>query len=757
MKNYAELPFEAKEIDRKELTINNAIKFAHIIAKESLPYVHYIKCLRSTSEPLEEIVIFDLEVERPQDVKYDIRNKERIGVIFSNSKISIPETLALRSDFPQAPHLNLRKYEIPKNLCLFNEDASEVMRRWTPLMFIEQIRQWLKLTAKGTLHQEDQPLEPIMLYSAGTIILNDGIDGRITEEVIVPIDVCCISDIKDPHKVLTTQSKGSNAESKNIQFVATGYISEPTTHGIVRSLPRTIAELSKMVEECGLCLIEELRKTLKAWDADKKNVANIKGSHLIIIIVFQKTRIDGGLVEDKERWAFLCEGTLSEVGADLGVWESRGGEDGLLLKIDNEKKGENITVFPLKTVCSFSREIAANLSNIKFTENDEIALVGVGAMGSHFLLNTVRGGIGRWSIIDDDILLPHNLARHALDGHWIGHYKADSLSIIINRMFDMADEIPVAIPLVANVLSPGKNLQLLESTFHKASVIVDASASVGVARQITLDTCSEARRLSIFFTPSGKASVFLSEDKKRLCPLDILEMQYYRTVVTLDCLKDHLTADGQFIRYAQSCRDLTSLIPQDLVALHASIAAGAFKKVIQNTDAFGGIWTIDPNNSGVNFTPVQPMPVIKIDGGDWQVRTDEAFISKLLRSRAEKLPNETGGVIIGSYDMQRQIIYLVDTILSPPDSEEWPALYIRGCKGLLPEIERIEKLTAGNLVYVGEWHSHPDGVKTNPSTADMEAFIWLSNHMKADGLPPLMVIVGEHHSPSVYVGKMIDR
>ena len=99
--------------------------------------------------------------------------------------------------------------------------------------------------------------------------------------------------------------------------------------------------------------------------------------------------------------------------------------------------------------------------------------------------------------------------------------------------------------------------------------------------------------------------------------------------------------------------------------------------------------------------------------------------------------------MIGSYDLQRKFIYVVDTLPSPPDSEEWPTLYIRGSEGIKDEVQRIERLTNGMLTYIGEWHSHPEGCGTQPSDDDRTLFAWIKDHLMMDGLPPLMAIAGE--------------
>lgn len=96
----------------------------------------------------------------------------------------------------------------------------------------------------------------------------------------------------------------------------------------------------------------------------------------------------------------------------------------------------------------------------------------------------------------------------------------------------------------------------------------------------------------------------------------------------------------------------------------------------------------------------------------------------------------------------------MDTIASPPDSEERPILYIRGCQGLARQLEEVANLTAGRLQYIGEWHSHPTGSEAKPSSDDRTAFSWLTGYMKVDGYPAVMLIVGEQ-GYSIYVENIV--
>jgi hypothetical protein len=113
--------------------------------------------------------------------------------------------------------------------------------------------------------------------------------------------------------------------------------------------------------------------------------------------------------------------------------------------------------------------------------------------------------------------------------------------------------------------------------------------------------------------------------------------------------------------------------------------------------------------------------------------------------------------LLGSFDTQRRQIYLVDHITAPLDSQERSDSFIRGIEGLFEKVERVKKLTNGQLDYVGEWHSHPPNSGTRTSADDRKLFGWLCDLRIADGLPALMAIVGDNINISWYVDDLAQR
>jgi integrative and conjugative element protein (TIGR02256 family) len=309
--------------------------------------------------------------------------------------------------------------------------------------------------------------------------------------------------------------------------------------------------------------------------------------------------------------------------------------------------------------------------------------------------------------------------------------------------------------IVADVLSPGGTGEALGEAFAGAELILDIAASVPVARHLAIGVGSPARRVSVFLNPQGTDVVVLAEDKGRRLTLDALETQYYRAAAGDPRLKGHLAANPGRLRYGRSCRDITAAMPTHLVTMHAAIASEAVRRAWTSDEASIHVWRCDAVSLAV--TPIEVAPVgsfRKVMWG-WTLSLDQRLLERLAELRAGKLPNETGGVLIGVYDLQRRVIYVVDTVPSPPDSAEWPTLYIRGSEGLLARVQELSSGSGGQLEYVGEWHSHPDGCPTLPSQDDLKVFTWLTEHMSDAGLPALMAIVGGFASSSWFLGEML--
>jgi hypothetical protein len=155
------------------------------------------------------------------------------------------------------------------------------------------------------------------------------------------------------------------------------------------------------------------------------------------------------------------------------------------------------------------------------------------------------------------------------------------------------------------------------------------------------------------------------------------------------------------------------------------------------------IWLV-AGDLTVSSISISCSPPIRRTFGEWTLVSDEEVLRKIAGFRAARLRNETGGILIGHYDVERKTVYVIDALGSPPDSKEWPTVYIRGAEGLNDAVADIQRRTSTMLQYVGEWHSHPDGYSCAPSGNDKRAFAWLTSLMQVDGYPGLMLIEGQN-------------
>lgn len=729
------IPVEGDIVQRSALVLEKAKALALALEDGIIDSAQLIE-LRT--DGVNETVIFEVFAERPQVCSYPIERIERLSATFFKMDERQPEVLALRRDFPVVPHLNLTSKGAPKSLCLYHESYRDLKRRWTPFRFVGRIREWLADTAEGTLHGEDQPLEPILLESDALLLMPSHIS---------------VDDSKNALKIIPLTPSQKEESGRSIQF---HYTCEPRTHGVVNQKPQTLADLYALI---GKSFLDKIREYLLERENKDKDFLD---SNIIFIVDFPKCRTAGGSIESVETWAFQTRvakdngetesAEVREVGESIGIWTKMDQTVALLLPPDDKLDGATILLDVLNPIPRMDAETLARLNRRSNKDDPTVCAIGVGALGSQVVLNLARAGFGKWSLVDHDLFLPHNVARHALPGDpFIGQKKVSAVASFANLLTD-GENLFKAIP--ANIFQPGDNAEELSIALEGADIILDMSASVSVARHLALKELGGARRASLFISPQGNDLVLLAEDVKRNIQLDQLEMQYYRACVRCDSLAGHLESHTSVMRYGQSCRDLSVLLPQYFVALHSAIGSKAFEKMISNEQSQITIWRA--NDSGeVNKIDVPVSPAGRVTISGWTVVMDDEMLATLFRLRRVKLPNETGGVLLGTFDLESRTIYITDTVQSPPDSEEWPTLYIRGKAGLKSKVEDISRKTDGMIEYIGEWHSHPVGVPPHPSDPDRIVFRWITEVMGSEGLPAVMMIIGDDGAANCFVSEMV--
>lgn len=722
------------------LTAAKAQALADLLSAGAIDYARLVETRQTGTA---STVVMDVVVEVGQQPKHDIRSEERLAVCFEVDDRTWPEVLALRPDFPRGLlHLNLRPREWPASLCLWDRPYNEVRIGWSPGGFVDLVRDWLSLSARGLLHPDDQPLEPLSSDFEGDLIIPHGVLAAAEKPVALMVQHLPQGEGRRPvYRVAAAPIAGADAAG---EFIALFFVSAPRLHGVLRYLPETLADLVDLVSIEGFDLLELIRERLRAL----RGIAGIREAVPIALLGLPLKRASADEPERYDLLALPLDTTFRKLGVSLDLWGLHDKDLGLVLTPDASKRGDDVGVHFLNAVVTAGRDQFAKMNGLEPADARRVCAIGAGALGSQVLLNLARMGYPVDAIVDEDHLLPHNLARHGLTGRDLGRPKAIAVSDAIR---DIVDQDPAPRPLATELTVPGPRGDQLLEAMKAADVILDMTASVAAARHLALDVAAATRRVSVFLNPSGTDLVLLGEDAARAATLDQLEMQYYWSLATDAALDGHLERPGR-IRYARSCRDLSSTISQASIAVHAGIASEAIRRVAPLPTAAAAVWRLSPSSGTVARTEIDSRAMRHVQVGPWSVLISESLIAEVLAQRASRLPSETGGILMGSCDVARHRLYLVGQIPSPPDSEEWPTHYIRGSVGLAAKVGEVQRRTEGHLGYHGEWHSHPDGAACKPSGDDRTVYAWVADHMRASGYPPVVAIICER--PEIYL--MVD-
>jgi hypothetical protein len=355
-------------------------------------------------------------------------------------------------------------------------------------------------------------------------------------------------------------------------------------------------------------------------------------------------------------------------------------------------------------------------------------------------------------VIDDDRLLPHNLARHIARNGDVAQRKT---KFLVDHLNATMTGPACARAITANLLAGGNEAKAIELALNEADIVIDASASLVAARYLS-DHPSKARRVSIFFNPSGEAAVLLAEPAGRDLTLRDLEAQYLGLVLRSEHLGDHLGKEAETVAYTGACRAITNRISQARAAVLSGLAAGGISQAVDTPSAVIRIWTVGAQGH-VRMNTAETEAVLRFGASDWQIAIDEGLIRRIRAMRELRVPVETGGVLFGLVDIPAKRIHLVDASSSPPDSKEHRTGFVRGMAGVEALMDRVRRRTAGHVRYVGEWHSHPPSSSARPSTVDGQQIDWLAALMGMDSMPALMVIAADHELSVIFADQPAER
>ena len=690
-----------------------------------------------------ELAVFEFRTARPQDAVYPIKPVERIGVRFAKVD-AMPVVYMLRDDFPDTDHQLLTGEGAPRAICIDDRSWSEARLTWTAAELIHRILSWFSRAARGELHDPRQPLDPLIIGSLLSFIIPRHVLRQAGDSDLVGVHdpehrqslrVRCVEDVQASIELI-----------EPICIVA--YQIAPEKMQRLAEAPASLGSLADMLQPRGIDLLDDLRERFSGWLAEELPPALRFNSRFAAILEMPIIAPDGAQHDGTDLRAFITDLRVGDIAVALGVAiaaaPGEGSEVGFvkpltLQEIDLEAL-RAIAVQSAEVHYEFDRMLATQIAGRKTEDDRKVVMAGAGAIGSHVADCLVREGRFRWTIIDPDRLLPHNLARHIARKSGVPKDKAPLVASELSATLEGTS--PVACAISCNVMTRGPKRSEIDQALLGADLIIDSTASI-VAERYLSDHPAPARRVSIFFNPAGNAAVLLAEPADRSLTLRELEAQYLSLVARDNALTGHLAPPTGTYAYTGACRAITNLIPQSRVMALSGLVANGVAEAVDQDGSEIRIWSLRESGA-VNVHEPVVTPVDSFRAGDWTVSIDQGLTGRIIKMRAAGLPEETGGVLTGIVDIPAKRIQLVDAAPAPPDSKASACGFERGTSGVQEYLEQVYQRTRGQVRYVGEWHSHPPRVPALPSPTDRSQLDWLATLFDMDTLPALMLIAGDH-------------
>jgi hypothetical protein len=691
-----------------------------------------------------DLIVVDILTGAPQAPVYPILRGERIGILFYRED-RLPSVVMLRDTFPDTEHQQIVPEGHPFVICIDDRPWSEARLTWTPAELVDRIVWWFRRAARGELQDARQPLDPILMGSGLSFIMPRSIlDAAGAHDLVGEYE----PTFKNMLRVRRRAEVGRlTAGMEPVTVMA--YRIVPQRMERMRRAPTEIAGLATWLNNRGVDLLADLRTRLAdAFDKGTAAAWQLQGRAAVIVeIPIQSPRDDRDTGVDVR--AFITSRSAGDIAVSLGIAlkqedRSEGSRVGYVKAIPATSPDMTglaaIVVQSAEVNLEFERDLATRLAGRQTVDARRAVLVGAGAIGSQVADDLTREGRFEWTIIDDDQVLPHNLARHIAVSAEVTKPKAEIVAAHLNSILSGA---PIAVPISANLFSTGGAEEAVRRALDNAEIIIDTTASVVAARALS-DGPFAARRISAFFNPTGEAAVVLAEPCDRSATLRDLEAQYYGLLLRTPHLADHLGKLAQTVAYTGACRAITNRIPASRAAILSGLAANGIASIVDRDDGAIQVWSLSASGEVAVDAPALE-PVIRYRAKGWTIGIDVGVIRRICTMRQAKLPRETGGILFGLVDIPAKQIQLVEATPAPPDSVEEPGQFVRGMEGVDEMMEDVQRRTAGQIRYVGEWHSHPPRYSARPSAVDGMQLDWLAALMGMDSMPGLMVIAADTH------------
>ncbi len=663
----------------------------------------------------------------------DIREKEPVIFVFDliNYPVSAPRVYTDRLDFPKnnLAHLYVAVNNRPPAFCYVRGNADEWYANKRIEDLVIRISNWLRDGATGELTENGEQYEPLRLegYSGSiiydydtllTVVANKAAFefgdkfsivlferpsnlGRYTYKFVRPItDKNALTTIKE-----VDEERKKDKEDVTRKKYYYGYVLWSEEDVIRReyevNIPRSWDEFKLFCEYYHI-KYKEFEKFITTYSKINEYI------YFPVIIGIRRPSQLIGYSSNVEFINLRFKVTSSD--------------------IEQEKIVNNVPIDMLSHNQPLTKKLAGHISGLdKISDSKRNVIFGCGAIGSKMIMHLARSGQTNLTLIDPDYISPHNLVRHTLFGEDVGHNKAEALAEKIEKIY------PYENTKIISGTSFKDGLIGQKETFEKYDWVLDFTASEAFFNRLsTLRNIDNNHVVSASISDFGNLGIMYKEGNNRNPRLDDLQVYLFSLAENDLNIRNWLKNEqasahsNLTVHVGVGCNSETTVLSDHKISSHASYFSGVLQKEMSMMSAEGKIYLnriIDSKDYRIEtqVLNVKPFDMFQaVNNTNWEIRFKQGIVEQLTKEFTIAGKNETGGVFVGVCNYKTKTIHITGSIKAPLDSKGSTTQFVRGQNGLANEISAIEKSSGGQIGYVGEWHTHPDGPNCL-SKQDMES------------------------------------
>lgn len=599
-----------------------------------------------------------------------------------NWQTTVPFSFSDNPKFPfdKFAHINYQHGNYPPTFCLSRENIEDWYAEHTLKEYVELVAQWLRDAARGRLMKitENDEFEPQRNHHLfNHIMMRASYMDSILETKGPQYDLYSITILKDFPNLSYGKEQDTVLNSNAIGvrlFAGRDQIDDTWYH----QYPVTLSQLYQFIVEKKYPLdVEHLKASLD----EKKQFVYFQLALLRPVrIIGKNTRIN-----------YLC---FRIPAIDV-------------LSDTPDAKLEEVTFIDF-TDFTAAKHLSDTPESIFMKK---ICILGCGAVGSKVAFHLYRSGISFLSLVDNDLLLPHNMVRHALSTYKPGSfilYKASAIRKDLENMF-------YGMPPCAQSYNEEAISHVSKPQDEPYDIIIDATASVHVMYGLDAITFPDKTRIvRVALSEGGKVGVtYLAIDGKQ--PLTDFYMEILRTSLTNEEVYHWLSSERknstENIRVGEGCHSNTMRISDDTISAHAALMSSAIRYIYEGKQRNRIILSFahrDFPGSMHTFTlPVVPyIQYPCTNDASWTVRIPEDLLAEIRLKAKIAGQKENGGYLFGHIDYKRHIIYPLNNFM-PRDSRGTKSGFRLGTSGIKDYKKKIANRSIEQMEYIGDWHSHP--------------------------------------------------